>query len=55
MDEFSNQLIEAPEDEDIDDLNDETFGDSGNICECLFNYLKMKHCLELLLAVLYKD
>lgn len=40
MDEFSNQLIEAPEDEDIDDLNDETFGDSGNICEYTFSYLK---------------
>jgi len=27
MDEDPNQLIEAPEDDDINDLNDETFGD----------------------------
>jgi len=26
MDEDPNQLIEAPEDDDINDLNDETFG-----------------------------
>jgi len=28
-----NQLIEAPEDGGIDDLNDETFGDSAENCE----------------------
>ena len=33
MDPSTNQLIEAPEDDDIDDLNDETFGDSAENCE----------------------
>ena len=30
MDDYlSNQLIEAPEDDEIDDLNEETFGESA--------------------------
>jgi hypothetical protein len=33
MDPSANQLIEAPEDDDIDDLNDETFGDSAENCK----------------------
>jgi len=33
MDEDPNQLIEAPEDDDINDLNDETFGDFVENCK----------------------
>ena len=33
MDEDPNQLIEAPEDDDINDLNDETFGDYVEHCK----------------------
>ena len=32
MDEDPNQLIEAPEDDDINDLNDETFGNFVENC-----------------------
>ena len=33
MDEDPNQLIEAPEDDDINDLNDETFGSYIEDCK----------------------
>jgi len=33
MDEDPNQLIEAPEDDDINDLNEETFGDFVENCK----------------------
>jgi len=40
MDEDPNQLIEAPEDDDINDLNDETFGDFvGNCTQSGINFV----------------
>jgi len=36
MDEDPNQLIEAPEDDDINDLNDETFGSFVGNCRHSF-------------------
>jgi len=39
MDEDPNQLIEAPEDDDINDLNDETFGNYVENCRLSFHYI----------------
>jgi len=37
MDEDPNQLIEAPEDDDINDLNEETFGSFVENCKQFVN------------------
>jgi len=37
MDEDPNQLIEAPEDDDINDLNDVTFGNYVNCKQSIIN------------------
>jgi len=48
MDEDPNQLIEAPEDDDINDLNDETFGSFVENCmQPVINFVHNLLCYRL--------
>jgi len=51
MDEDPNQLIEAPEDDDINDLNDVTFGSYVENCkQSFYVYYMLSQWLNVTLA-----